>query len=40
LNEKRKQTMDLETDQKLQVLERALALENAGQGKCTPPCFC
>lgn len=40
LNEKRKQTMDLETDQKLQVLERALALENAGQGECTPPCFC
>ena len=32
LNEKRKQAMDIETDQKLQVLERALSLENAGQG--------
>ena len=30
LNEKRKQTMNIETDQKLQVLERALSLENAG----------
>ena len=32
LNEKRKEAMDIETDQKQQVLERALALENAGQG--------
>ena len=32
LNEKRKEAMDIETDQKLQVLERALAQENAGQG--------
>ena len=32
LNDKRKQAMDVETDQKLQVLERALSLENAGQG--------
>ena len=30
LNEKRKQAMNIETDQKLQVLERALSLENAG----------
>ena len=30
LNEKRKQAMNIETDAKLQVLERALSLENAG----------
>ena len=32
LNDKRLEAMDLETDQKLQVLERALSLKNAGQG--------
>ena len=32
LNDKRLEAMGLETDQKLQVLERALSLKNAGQG--------